>query len=291
MNPQTRKLLTMFGCVLLALYVLVACLWANFRSDNELCRGLEGGEVAVDDELHTGFVTSGELTAELAPILGNLTSRKLSEIDLDSLRRYLTGLDKIETAEVMRLNSNYLRVSVVPMVPVARVWPPKGRSYYVNREGKRMLATARYHLDVPQVVGNYPTERLLPLLDYLNSHADDSRLVTMITANDSTDIILVPAIRGHVINLGDVSDIDNKFARLKRFYSEVLPAKGWEHYDTISLKWDHQIVATRRHGKLPDLSVKIIDELENEGDDLATVQAPGTSGPTSEEQNKQKQQI
>lgn len=275
-TPQIRKLLTVFACILLALYVLVVCMWANFRADNELCAGLDGDAVAVDDRHHTGFVTSGELTAELKPLLGDLNSRKLSEIDLDSIKRHLDGLDKIETAKVMRLNNNRLRVSVVPMVPVARVWPPKGHSYYVNREGKRMRASARYHLDVPQIVGDYPPVKLLPLLDYLNSHADDSRLITMIAARDSTDIILVPAIRGHVINLGDVGDVANKFSRLKRFYAEVMPAKGWEHYDTISLKWDHQVVATRRKNKLPDLSVKVIDELENEGDDLATVQAPGT---------------
>lgn len=278
-TPQMRNLIMAFGCVLLALYVLVVCLWAGFKADNELCAGLEGDVVAVDDRRHTGFVTPGELTAEIAPLLGDLTSRKLSEIDLDSLKRYLDGLDKIETSEVMRLNNNRLRVRVVPMEPVARVWPPNGRSYYVNREGKRIRATARYHLDVPQIKGSYPAEKLLPLLDYLNKNDDDSRLVTMITANDSCNIILVPAIRGHVINLGDVSDVAGKFERLKRFYAEVMPAKGWEHYDTISLKWDRQIVATRRHGKLPDLSVRVIDELENEGDDLATVQAPGADPP------------
>jgi len=286
MNPQTRKLLTIFGCVLLALYVLVACVWANFMADEELCKGLEGGKVAVVDDRNTGFVSEDELTAEIMPLLGNLQSRKLSEIDLDSLHRYLSGLDKIETAEVMRLNNNELRISVVPMVPVARVWPPRGHSYYVNREGKKIRATSRYRLDVPQIAGNYPPEKLLPLLDYLNSHEEEGRLITMISANDSTDIILVPAIRGHVINLGDVSGIDDKFSRLKRFYSEVMPAKGWEYYDTISLKWDHQVVATRRHGKLPDLSVEIIDELEDEGDDLATVQAPGTLNEP-EEQKKQ----
>lgn len=283
MNPQTRKLLTVFGCVLLVLYVLVACLWANFRADSELCEGLEGDKVYVDDELHTGFVTADELTGELKPLLGDLTSRKLSEIGLDSLRSYLCGLDKIETAEVMRLNNNRLRVRVVPMVPVARVWPPKGRSYYVNREGKKILATARYHLDVPQISGTCPPSKLLPLLDYLSAHEDAGRLITMISASDSTDVILVPAIRGHVINLGDCSDIDDKFRRLKRFYSEVLPVKGWEHYDTISLKWDRQVVATRRHGKLPDLSVEIIDELENEGDDLSTVEAPGTTEKPEEQ--------
>lgn len=276
MNPQTRKLITIFGCILLGLYLVVACVWANFKADNELCKGLENDRVEVIDPNGSGFVSSAELTADLKPRLGDLKSRRLSDIGLDSIRSYLIGLDKIETAEVMRLNNNRLRISVVPMVPIARIWPSKGPSYYVNREGKRIRAGARYHIDVPQVRGDYPAEKLLPLLDYLNANPEVGKLITMIAARDSSNIYLVPAIRGHIINLGSIDNIDDKFKRLERFYANVMPHKGWEHYDTISLKWNRQVVATRRHGKLPDLTVPVISELENEGPDLETISAPGT---------------
>lgn len=269
MNAEKKKLITIFACILLGLYALVACLWSNARSNEQLCQGLEGDAVQVIDKAHTGFVSSEELTAEIQPLLGNLTNRRLSDIPLDSLRRHLESLDKIESAQVMRLNNNKLQISVVPMVPVARVWPADHtRSYYVNRAGKKIISTPRYHVDVPQITGNFhgdfTPEKLMPLFDYIDSHEDLARLITFISATDSANIFLVPAIRGHVINIGDISNLDNKIHRLKRFYSEVLPIKGWEHYDTISLKWDGQIVATRRHSKLPDLSVQLIDELEHE---------------------------
>lgn len=286
LNDQTRKLTTIFGCILLAIFLLVICVWGNFMADSELCAGLENDRVEVIDQLNTGFVTSAEITAELMPLLGDLTSRPLSQIGLDSIRAYLTGLDKIETARVMRLNNNRLRISVVPMVPVARVWPTTGPGYYVNRQGKTIRAGARYHLDVPQLRGDYPAVKLLPLLDYLHDNPETSQLITMISARDSSNIFLVPAIRGHIINLGDVSNIADKFSRLEKFYSEVLPAKGWEHYDTISLRWNNQIVATRRHGKLPDLTVEIISELENEGPDLETISAPGASDPEAEQKSQ-----
>ncbi len=283
MKPETKRLVVIFGCILLLIYVVVVCAWANFRADTQLCAGLEGDMVRVDDPAGVGFVKSEELTDELRPVLGDLTRRRLSEINLDSLRTYLLGLDKIESAEVMRLNNNRLRISVVPLVPVARVWEPGGRSYYVNREGKSIKATSRYHLDVPQIAGRVKdAPALLPLLDYLNEKPDAGRFITMIQPADTANIILVPGLRGHVINLGDATNIADKFARLRRFYSEVLPAKGWEFYDTISLKWDGQIVATRRHGKLPDLSVPVIDELEHEEIDLGTVEAPN---PINEQKN------
>lgn len=283
MKPETKRLVVIFGCILLLIYVVVVCAWANFKADTQLCAGLEGDMVRVDDPAGVGFVKSEELTEELRPVLGDLTRRRLSEINLDSLRAYLLGLDKIESAEVMRLNNNRLRISVVPLVPVARVWTPGGRSYYVNREGKSIKATSRYHLDVPQIAGRVAdAPALLPLLDYLNEKPDAGRFITMIQPADTANIILVPGLRGHVINLGDATNIADKFARLRRFYSEVLPAKGWEFYDTISLKWDGQIVATRRHGKLPDLSVPVIDELEHEEIDLGTVEAPN---PLNEQKN------
>lgn len=283
MTPEVKRLLVIFGCVLLGLYVAVCCVWANYRADTQLCAGLQGDVVEVHDPDGIGFVRADELTAELQPLLGDLTRRRLSEINLDSLQRYLVGLDKIESAQVMRLNNNRLKISVVPMVPVARVWSSSGRgSYYVNRDGKRIKATSRYHLDVPQIAGDCDATAMLPLLDYLNTHPDAGRLVTMIEPRDTANIILVPGIRGHVINLGDARNIDDKFHRLGRFYSEVLPVKGWEHYDTISLKWDGQIVATRRHGKLPDLSIALIDELEHEEIDLGTLETPNSVNEQTE---------
>ncbi len=274
MQVTTKKLLTLFGCILLVIYLLVTCVWANWKADQELCQGLEGDKVVVNDRLHTGFVTSEELTAEVLPLLGNITSRRVSDIDLDSLQHYLISLDKIESAEVMRLTDGRIRVIVEPMLPGARIWPAKGRSYYVNREGKRILASSRYRQDVPQISGYFSPTAILPLLDFLKQDADANNFITMISAADTTNIILIPAVRGHVINIGTATDLPDKFRRLRRFYAEVMPVKGWEHYDTISLKWNRQVVATRRHNKLPDLTVPIIADLENEGDDLETILAP-----------------
>ena len=39
LNDQTRKLLTIFGCILLALFLLVVCIWVTSLP---LSRGLPG---------------------------------------------------------------------------------------------------------------------------------------------------------------------------------------------------------------------------------------------------------
>lgn len=278
-----RTLVTIFGCILLLLYLLVAIAWSRFSARSEQCRGLENGAVEVIDPDGSGFVTPQEITDELYASLGDsLTRLSYGNLDLYRLQTRLQSLDKIETAEVVRLSDDYLRVRVRPMKPVARIWSG-GKSHYINREGKRIAASSKYRIDVPQVVGRFDSVRrvtsILPLLDFLESQKQFGRMITMINATDSANILLIPAIRGHIINLGSMENVDNKLTRLQTFYRRVLPVKGWNHYDTISLKWDGQIVASRRNGKLPDLSIKIIEELENEIDDPSTMSTSTSDTP------------
>ena len=86
----------------------------------------------------------------------------------------------------------------------------------------------------------------------------------------------MPVIRGHVVNLGDTSLIANKFDRLKVFYREVMPVKGWNFYDTVSVKWRGQIVASRREKKLGDIA---LDTRESEFDFIDDVE---TMSPENE---------
>ncbi len=272
MNKQS--IFYAIAAIILAAYIGVAGVWASRQARDQLCMGLEGGSVEVvtdPSRPDRGFVTPDEMTRQLGSLAQTMQTMPLSTIDLDSIARSLKQLSNLENATVNRLANNKVRIRVYPLEPLARIWSKDGKkSVYINREGKRMEADARFTIDVPQVTGNFTgnfsPDRLIPLFDWLNQHPEWNRLITMVTVRDSSDVILIPAMRGHVINFGRISSIPSKFARLQTFYTEVLPVKGWEYYDTISVKWDGQVVATRRKNKLPPTRLEIIEELENEGD-------------------------
>lgn len=277
MNKQS--ILYAIAAVLLAAYLGVALVWARRQASEQVCAGLYGGAVEVVPSASgrdTGFVTEAEMTRQLGSLAQTMATQRLADIDLDSLSRALNRLDKLESATVNVLSNNQVRVRVCPMEPMARVWDKSGASsFYINREGKRMSADARFTLDVPQLTGRFTAafgpERLLPLFDYMNHHPEWHSMITMISVTDSANIMLIPAVRGHVVNFGSVSSIDSKFSRLKQFYAEVMPVKGWEYYDTLSVKWDGQLVATRRTKQLSPSRLEVIEELENEGDTPETM--------------------
>ena len=236
-----------------------------------------GCRIEVADSLGSGFVSQLEISQECDNIMQWVTARKRKEVDLNLLESHLRGSDKIEDVNVSLLNNGTILIDVVPMTPVARTLDTS-TSYYINATGKRISADPRYHVDVPVVVGNFtddrPSTRLLPLLHHIASHPELDALVSTVKQARNGDIIIVPTIRGHVVNFGDTSDVDNKFTRLREFYRQVMPVRGWETYDTIAVKWRGQVVATRRDKALATTSLAAVAEEFDDIDDTDTMISP-----------------
>ena len=50
----------------------------------------------------------------------------------------------------------------------------------------------------------------------------------------------------HKIILGSAHDLEKKFEKLKVFYRKGLEKVGWDRYQTINLKFENQVVCTKR---------------------------------------------
>lgn len=240
-----------------------------------------GCRISVADSLHTGFVTELEVSQECDDIMQWISTRRQKDIDLGALEDKLRASDRIERVNVCVLNNGALAIDVVPMTPVARVFDTDG-SYYINAEGKRISAGPRYHVDVPVVVGSfserYPASRLLPLLTHIASRPELDALVSTVRQARNGDIFIIPAIRGHVVNFGDTSLVEDKFCRLREFYRQVMPVRGWETYDTIAVKWRGQVVATLRDKALASTSLAAVTEEFDDIDDTGTMISPLHTG-------------
>lgn len=254
--------------VLLLGYVIVAVAWSRNQAAAELCKGI------TVDSIGSTFVTPREIRRELGDLPAQAVNTRLHAIDTDSIERMLGSIDKIERVKCYVTTDGCIHIKVTPLDPVVRVFD-NNSSYYINRAGKRISADARYHCNVPVISGNFTTGRpatdLLPLVNYISNDSTWSTLITHIKVDSNGDIVLIPMIHGHVINLGDMTALDSKFYRLRRAYREILPVKGWEYYDTLSVKWHGQLVATKRHKRLHQAVSPIDIEAEREIPDIGTM--------------------
>ncbi len=232
--------------LILAIALTAGILWARGKSQGELCSAIEVEVINADS---TSFVTPQGVLSDLKGQGIEVIGQHMGEIDASSIEEALRKSPYLENADCVKCQDGRLLIRVSQLVPVMRVFDGDA-SYYVNRAGKRMGASSFYHCDVPVVQGHftrkYPATRLLPLIDFIEKDSLLHSLVTMFQVNDTNNIIIVPNFSGHVVNIGNATGFENKFAKLKLFYGEVLPKKGWNTYDTISVKWNHQVVATKR---------------------------------------------
>lgn len=268
---------TIITCILSIILVGYLCFALNATAKMARNDTFTGCRITVCDSVNSGFITELDVSKECGDIKQWITSRKRMDLDINELENRLRSSDKVESVNVAILNNGTLAIDVVPMTPVARVFSG-GESYYINAQGKRISADPRFHIDVPVVVGSFneaqPPTRLLPLLGHIASRPELDALVSTVRQQRNGDIIIVPHIRGHVINFGDTSMVDDKFDRLREFYRQVMPVKGWETYDTLSVKWRGRIVASRRNKSLESTELSSYIEEFDDIDDIETIISP-----------------
>lgn len=246
--------------ILLTVYLILAIPFADTLAASTKCKGVD---IRVEQNDMSDFVTSSAIDAELGYLSKLLPGKVTSEINIQQIENQLNALSNIESANCYRTASDRIVVDVVPMVPVARVFDP-GISYYINKNGKRLTSGAKYKIDVPVIVRDdaktLAPEKLTGLLEQIAANPSWNELVSVLKINDKGDVIIVPSISGHVVNFGTPDGAADKFKRLFEFYRQVMPIKGWNYYDVISVKYSGQVVATVRPGS----AVKAINEYENE---------------------------
>ena len=280
-----KRLIQYSILLVLAIGLATGILWARGKSHDELCTSVVVEVVNADS---TSFVTPKGVLNDLKSQGVKLVGKRMGDINASDLEEVLRQSPYLENADIVKCRDGRVLIRVSQLVPVLRVFDGT-ESYYVNRAGKRMMATPNYHCDVPVVQGHfsraYPVTRILPLVDYVEKDSLLHSLVTMYCVRDTNNIIIVPNISGHVVNIGNAQGFENKFAKLRLFYDQVMPKRGWNTYDTISVKWSHQVVATRRVKAVQQV-IEEDPEDDEQFPDIETL-TPGSAATAKKEQEQE----
>ncbi len=250
--------------VLLIAYTTAMTVWARHEAARHVCTGIE---VEVTGESRMNDIVTKGLQEELRRYPGKIKGAPLNSINTQNIEKYLGKLSNFESVNCMLSSGGILKVKVKPLVPVMRVFVGDN-SYYINKDGKHIASSSEFFTDVPVVTGSFsrefPPTAVLPLIRHIEKDPFLRDLTSMVVARDARNLIIVPRVFGHVVNMGDTSDIAEKSRALSLFYRKVMPYKGWQEYDTISVKFRDQIVATRRDKTRLNHGEEYIEETDPE---------------------------
>lgn len=271
-------------CLLLLGYVSAAFAIAHRDNAERECSDIN---LIIEEHSIPDSVLRQGVRSQLAGYSHPLVGEKIRDIDLQALEDYLSKFSNFEEVQCSFDPKSRLTISIMPIKPEVRVFENGKGSFYVNRQGKRIQADAEFYVDVPVLLTSGKNtahiSEALPVIRFVSADEDLSALTAAFKIDGPKDILIIPRIQGHVVNFGDSTRLIEKKAALLTAYREILPVKGWNTYDTISVKFKDQIVASRR--------VKAIaqDALpDDDGEDLEEATLPDIAEiytPTNKAEN------
>ena len=274
-----KKVLTWIILAVLIAYVVAISVWAHGEARKNSCKGItiEIAGTGGADSISTKGVLS-----EVKKYPGKIVGEQMSAINSRQIEQHLKALPQFENVICNFTTDGKLHVIVTPMVPELRVFEDSV-SYYINKDGKKMKSKASFFVDVPVVSGhfkgNFQAKDLLPVTRFIEKDEALKNLVGMVYADSPDNIILIPRIHGHVINFGDTTPLKEKRDALMAIYRKVIPPKGWEEYDTISVKYRGQVVATRSNKATQNQQNVEFDEPDMEEATLPEIETTETQNP------------
>jgi cell division protein FtsQ len=245
------KLKKALGLVTLCL-VLVGII--GFVEKQTQLKAYQGFEVELKAVSGVYFVEEKEIEAIVKSAFPELKSGlPIAEVPLAAIEKRLSGHPFIKSVETSIGQKGILKMTIHQHEPIARIARPMAADGYITTEGLIIPTSPTYTSRVLILEGAFAEQlmdqgsvdsmpELMPLIEFVTKDEFWSAQVSELEINKKDDIRLHQQVGKQVIEFGDALDIESKFRRIEVLYKEILPRKGWNAYERISVKFKNQIV-------------------------------------------------
>ena len=174
-------------------------------------------------------------------------SCEVKDYELKTLENLLDSHVNIKNAEVFMDLEGKLSIDIFQRVPLVRIIT-KDKNYYLDDIANVMSISPFYTPRVLVVTGDVEEKNHLEIFNFMNTINKNDFWKSQFTQIhcQNNEYVLVPSVGNHKIYFGLLEDVNQKLDNLYQFYREVLPAKGWQTYSNINLKYQNQIVCTKK---------------------------------------------
>lgn len=226
-------------------YLGFAVVKFSHRDDNKKCQHLL---ITVKDSAQLKFLTSKDIFDALVKNKIRIKWKKRTEIRTENIEQMLYRNPAIKKVDCYFTSSGDVSIDVWQREPLFRVTGVN--NYYVDVYGKILPVSNEFVLYVPVVTGSvnkqYATTKLKDFVLFLQKNDFWSAQVEQIDVSPDSEIVLIPRVGEHEIELGTLDDYPQKLEKLKTFYVQGLNKIGWGDYKSISLKYKNQVVCTKK---------------------------------------------
>ncbi len=248
MRQRIKNILTGFICSSL---VIVLIIFSGSRQKNRPVADLK---IAINDDQENYFIDQIEVASLInAENTDYVLGLDIRNLDLKELEARVEKNAFVKDAEVYHDIKGILKVHLIQARPVARILDNNG-DRYIDEEGYLLPLNTKHTARVPLIEfekspeweGSITENQFgSDLLNFLNSIDQDAfwnAQVAHIMVNEQNELNMLTQVGKQEVVFGNLKSIESKLKNLEIFYREVLPAKGWNTYSVVNVKFENQIV-------------------------------------------------
>jgi cell division protein FtsQ len=228
-------------------YLVFSAAYFRKLSRNKLC---ESFEVVIADSNRVQFVLTRDIERLVKRHNLHPVGKSFGDINTLAIRDTILTNQLVESAEVYTTPAGGIVAAIRQRQPVIRVITSQGRSYYVDQERRIMPVTPAFTVYVPVVTGavteTMAREELYDFAMFLQRNADWDAWIEQIEVRSNDDVVLIPRAGDFSIVMGSLKDYPVKLSKFIRFVDQGLNVLGWNRYSEINLKYENQVVCTRK---------------------------------------------
>lgn len=258
MKPAVRILLAALAVAACLFLFLVGDHLAASKRREVTCKGVEG---IVADSLQRKFISPEDIR-DWMDDYGTWAGLRLDSLDLCRVEKIIDGKSAVLKSQAWLTDDGMLHVSVTQREPVVRFQGASG-GFYADREGFLFPLQSRYTARVPVVDGALPLKlekdfkgepetdeekawvhSVVTLAKFLADRKEWGDLVGQVTVQKGGNLVLVPREGDERFLFGPPTDIDAKFARIRKYYEGVAPLDNG--YRTVDVRYDKQIICRKK---------------------------------------------
>lgn len=260
MRASIRYTLALCILALLAACLMAALEYSAGKKGSLKCSSLS---VTIADSLENNFVSVSDIRGYIDAESGGYIGRALDSIDLAEMERIIDSKSTVLKSEAYVTGDGTLNISVTQRRPAVRFQRPDG-GFYADRQGYIFPLQGNYTAYVPVVDGAIPVnasgpykgkagsekeqewiDSIIRLVTYMEESGVWDKNIVQITVRGNGDLVLVPRQGKEKFLFGKPDNIEDKFSRMEKYYTGIVPEKGEGYYSTVNLKYNGQIVCRK----------------------------------------------
>lgn len=262
-----KKVLNILIWLGIAAYLFVALSFAADKEKEVTCTGFN---VIITDSLDNNFVSKEDVLSLMANNEMELLGYQLNRINTKDLEELLNNRTVIKHAEIYKTLNGLVNIKIQQRKPIVRVYNRNNHSYYIDIEGNTMPLSNKFTSHVI-IANGYISEKLenqtgsirncsklidkqsdnilcdiYELANFIHKNPFWRSQLEQIYVTPNQEFELIPRVGAHIIEFGDISDMEYKFKKLKALYDRGFHIKGWNDYNRIDLKYSNQVICSKK---------------------------------------------